>query len=92
MCNNCNCHNYDKCSIVGHMPVGFCCSKCYLYDEKHTCLANKAMLAKGTKSEKKKAPIVPISTTIEDGLLKVVVEEKGKEIPIYIDLQKQLDS
>jgi len=80
MCNNCNCDNYDKCSI------------CYLYDEEHTCLANKGMLTTGTKSEEKRTPILPISTTIEDGLLKVVVEEKGKEIPIYIDLQKQLDS
>ena len=92
MCNNCNCDNYDKCSIVGHMPIGFCCSKCYLYDEEHTCLANKGILAKRTKSEKKKTPIVPISTAIEDGLLKVVIEEEGEEIPIYIDLQKQLDS
>ena len=41
MCNNCNCENYDKCSIVGHMPIGFCCSKCVLYNEEHTCLKTK---------------------------------------------------
>jgi len=34
----------------------------------------------------------PISTTIEDGLLKVVISKKGREIPIVIDIQKQLGS
>jgi hypothetical protein len=92
MCNNCNCDNYEKCSIVGYMPVGFCCSKCYLYDENHTCLANKRKRTKNIKSGEIEHPIRPISSEIEDGLLKVVVEEKGEEIPIYIDLQKQLDS
>jgi len=92
MCNNCNCDNYDKCSIVGYMPVGFCCSKCILYDEKHTCLKTKSVRKESGALGENEDPLKPISTSIEEGLLKVVVEKKGKEIPIYIDLQKQLDS
>ena len=94
MCNSCNCDAYDRCSIVGYMPVGFCCSKCVLYDEKYTCLKTKAKPA--VKNEDGEVEEVdqfqPISTTIEDGLLKVVISKKDREIPIVIDIQKQLDS
>ena len=94
MCNSCNCDAYDRCSIVGYMPVGFCCSKCVLYDEHHTCLKTKAkpghVNAEGEVEEADQ--FHPISTTIEDGLLKVVISKKGKDIPIVIDIQKQLDS
>lgn len=78
------------CSIVGYMPVGFCCSKCVLYDEHHTCLLSKskASLASGVKLPE---GIKPIRTSIEDGLLKVVLKKEEKEIPIYIDLQKQFE-
>lgn len=88
MCNNCSCENWDKCSIVGHMPVGFCCSKCVLYDEAHTCLLSKSKPKMGIGES---AVIEPVSTTIEEGLLKVVVRKEKKEIPIYIDLQKQFE-
>ncbi len=37
MCNNCDCENYDLCSIVGSIPVGFCCPKCNFYNEDKTC-------------------------------------------------------
>jgi len=84
MCNNCNCEAYDQCSIVGYMPVGFCCSKCYLYNEEHTCLNSRA---KGKVSK-----IEPVSATIEDGVLKVVVMKDEKEVPLVIDLDKQLGS
>jgi len=43
-------------------------------------------------SEEIKTEIHPISTSIENGMLKVVVEQKDKKIPIYIDLKKQLGS
>jgi hypothetical protein len=33
MCNNCYCENYEKCSIVGYQPFGFCCNLCVYYDE-----------------------------------------------------------
>jgi len=50
-----------------------------------------------TKREKKPEinmdeEIRPIKTSIEGGLLKVVIGQKDKEIPIIIDLQKQLES
>jgi len=51
------------------------------------------MKTKRTDSLEEKQPdIHPISTSIENGMLKVVVEQKDKEIPIYIDLKKQLGS
>lgn len=94
MCNNCNCENYDKCSIVGYMPIGFCCSKCYLYDEQHTCLntktKRKTLLSQ--EDEEKRDELKPISTTIENGVVKVVVGRKDKKKEIYIDLQKHLES
>jgi hypothetical protein len=36
--------------------------------------------------------IHPISTKIEGGLLKVVIDQNGRKIPIVIDIQKQLTS
>jgi len=37
MCNNCNCENYEKCSIVGNMNFGSCCHDCFYFDEMHSC-------------------------------------------------------
>ena len=94
MCNNCNCANYEQCSIVGYMPVGFCCSKCQLYDEAHTCLKTKTKREEDNTEEanKKLEELKPISTSIENGILKVEIGVKGKKKEIYIDLQKQLGS
>ncbi len=93
MCNNCNCDAFSLCSIVGYMPIGFCCTKCELYDVIHTCLTTKTKRETGEASTEGNAEtITPISTSIEGGLLKVVVRQKDKDIPIVIDLQKQLDS
>ena len=92
MCNNCNCDGYDKCSIVGYLPIGFCCSHCFLYNETHTCLSTKTKhleddsISKGIEGELKL-----ISSSIEGSFLRVVVENKGEEIPIYIDLKKHLE-
>ncbi len=88
MCNNCNCDAFDQCSIVGYMPVGFCCSKCVLYDQVHTCLSSKSKPKMGVGESER---IEPVSITIEDGLLKVVLKKEKKEFPIYIDLQKQFE-
>ena len=93
MCNNCNCDGYEQCSIVGKTPVGFCCSKCFLYDEIHTCLKTKTQRSiLNTELGDESEHFRPISTTIEDGLLKVVLSKKDAQIPIIIDIQKQLDS
>ena len=78
MCNNCNCDDYEKCSIVGYMPVGFCCSKCKLYDEAHTCLKTKTKREKCITDEKLEE-LKPISTSIENGILKVEIGVKGKK-------------
>ena len=90
MCNNCNCENYDQCSIVGYLPIGFCCEKCDLYNAQQTCLHTKTKLELETKEIEAEQTIEPISTTIENGVLKVVIKKKGKEIPLLIDIQKQL--
>ncbi|MFX1365912.1 MAG: hypothetical protein ACFFCE_19370 [Promethearchaeota archaeon] len=84
MCNNCNCEAYDQCSIVGYMPVGFCCTKCDLYDEVHTCLKSRATA--------KEVKIEAVSAKIEGGVLKVVVKKDEKVVPLVIDLDKQLGS
>jgi hypothetical protein len=91
VCNNCNCENYDQCSIVGYMPIGFCCSKCVLYDEEHTCLSTKTKRVSEKSVRLKEGELKPISTSIENGLLRVVIKKNDKEIPVYIDLQKHLE-
>ena len=52
----------------------------------------KMKTKRGVSKEEKTDEIHPISTMIENGMLKVVVEQNDKEIPIYIDLKKQLGS
>ena len=37
MCNNCECKNYERCSVVGYLPYGTCCPECVNYDEAHSC-------------------------------------------------------
>ena len=77
---------------MGFMPIGFCCSHCVLYDEEHTCLKMKSKPGETLSEEFKRSRIVPIRTSIEEGILKVVVEQEGEEIPIFIDLQNHLNS
>ena len=36
MCN-CDCENYDRCSIVGYFPLGFCCPKCVFHEAREIC-------------------------------------------------------
>ena len=93
MCQNCNCDFFDRCSIVGYMPIGFCCENCFLYDKNTTCLKSKS------KSEKEIEPgtesiedLKLIDATIEDDLLKVTISQKdGGEKTIFIDLKKHLN-
>jgi hypothetical protein len=74
------------------MPEGFCCSHCFLYNEQRTCLKTKTKRPEGDTAPKaSKEELIPIETSIEDGLLRVVIKKKGEEIPIYIDLQKHLE-
>ena len=92
MCQNCNCDFFDRCSIVGYMPIGFCCENCYLYDENHTCLETKSK-GKEAKSSVELSEIKLSSASIEGKLLKVVIKhEDDKKRTIIIDLKKYLES
>jgi hypothetical protein len=74
------------------MPIGFCCTKCYLYNKELTCLkTNSKPSEKQEANIMEKGELRAISTEIEEGLLKVVIGQNDKRIPIIIDLQKQLD-
>jgi hypothetical protein len=94
MCQNCNCDFFDRCSIVGYMPIGFCCENCYLYDKNRTCLHSKSK----TKEEEKPGTkviekIILHSATVEGELLKISISQKDvEEKTIYIDLKKYLKS
>ncbi len=37
MCNMCHCEMSDRCSIIGNIPIGFCCEKCDYYVEGTAC-------------------------------------------------------
>ncbi|NHJ25383.1 MAG: hypothetical protein EAX89_12450 [Candidatus Lokiarchaeota archaeon] len=39
MCNHCDCMHemHHCCSILGNMPIGFCCEKCVGYENRLTC-------------------------------------------------------
>ena len=89
MCQNCNCDFFDRCSIVGYMPIGFCCENCFLYDKSTTCLKSKSK----SKEEIEVGDIKLISALIEGQLLKVVIEHQEKEEKtLVIDLKKYLES
>jgi len=94
MCQNCNCDFFEKCSIVGFMPVGFCCENCYLYDVYHTCLKSKTKIKEEKESDiEKLAEMKLINASIEGDLLKVVIEhEEEKEKTLVIDLKKYLEA
>ena len=87
MCQNCNCDFFDRCSIVGYMPIGFCCESCFLHDTHTTCLKSKSK----SKEEIEAGDIKLINALIEGQLLKVVIEQQEKEEKtILIDLKKYL--
>ena len=94
MCQNCNCDFFDRCSIVGYMPIGFCCENCILYDEYTTCLKSKS---KSEEEEKVGTEVIEEivlkKATIEGDLLKIIISHKdGEEKTIYFDLKKHLKS
>ena len=68
------------------MPVGFCCSRCLLYDEKHTCLVTKN---RPGEEDEAVPTITPISAFVDkEGLIKIVLKDGIRKIPIIIDLSK----
>lgn len=94
MCQNCNCDFFEKCSIVGYMPIGFCCEHCYLYDEYRTCLKSKTKVGEKLEPDLEKlGEIKLIDSSIEGNLLKVVIKHKDrKEKTLLIDLKKHLEA
>lgn len=94
MCQNCNCDYFDRCSIVGYMPIGFCCENCYLYDEHRTCLKSQSKAEEIKKQESERlGEIKLLNASIEGQLLRVAFELKGgEEKIILIDLKKYLES
>lgn len=88
MCKECSCDNIEKCSIIGFMPIGFCCEKCQLFVDECLCENVKEI----TKSEISDKEIKLIHAAIEGENLKVVIEKDGKRIPLHFDLDKFLSS
>lgn len=52
----------------------------------------KTRRERGEVKAKSEEEIHPISSEIENGMLKVVMGKKDEKIPIYIDLKKQFES
>jgi hypothetical protein len=94
MCKNCNCDYFEKCSIVGYMPIGFCCEHCYLYDEYTTCLSSKTKISEKEDLNAEKLGEIKLSkASIKGNLLKVVIKhEDKKEKTLIIDLKKYLET
>lgn len=88
MCKECSCDNIEKCSIVGFMPIGFCCEKCMLFVDECLCENVKEV----TKSEISDKKIKLILANIEGENLKVVIEQGGKRIPLHFNLSKFLST
>ena len=72
------------------MPLAFCCTLCFLYDSENKC--TKAEITPSTSAPSVESKIKLISASISGEQLKVIVEQEGKEFPIYIDLRKHLKS
>ena len=77
-----NCEALDRCSIVNQLPIGYDCS---YYTP---VLELKVPLTTEVKGEAE--TISPIKTTIEDGILKVVLKKGEKKVPLYIPLDEHL--
>ena len=65
MCNNCDCENYDKCSIVGYINFGSCCHNCFYYDEMHSCEYYIFAPSEGLVSESNELKILPSAFCIK---------------------------
>ena len=76
------------------MPLNFCCSYCYHYDSEYECLKSRIEreITPNKIISSLESKIKLISTSIRGMQLKVVIEQEGKQIPIYIDLKKHLKS
>ena len=78
MCNKCECDNIDKCSIVGNIPLGFCCPKCNFYNEDHTCLNFKVKTQEKIKAMTQKIDMLRNAFEKKDSDEKIKEEELQK--------------
>ena len=85
MCKSCDCDNYEKCSIVGYQPIGFCCTICNQYIEHQPCIHE-------CKEEESslEGPIELISSKIEKNILIVSLRRNNKDFQLKIDLKDKL--
>ena len=81
MCKYCDCDNYEKCSIVGYIPIGFCCSLCKFYEEHKACVHEEEQ-----EIPKPEATIKLIKSEIKNNNLMVTLEKEGKQFELKIDL------
>ena len=78
MCNNCNCENYEQCSIVGYMPVGFCCPNCAVYDEIYTCYKAQHPSLVSEKKEEPKNILAMISRPVRVTKKEITISKEKK--------------
>ncbi len=91
MCKECSCDNYEKCSIVGFMPIGFCCENCILFRKEYVC-ENISPKTESKPSKTIVSKIKLVHASIEGENLKVVIEKNRKKIPLHFDLNEFLNS
>ena len=78
MCNQCQCSNdkYDVCSIVGYMPINFCCEQCIGYENRHSCEHYQLVSSKLD-------PIKHIQVATKN--MKNISEKKSEEVTLIIN-------
>ncbi|MFX1340083.1 MAG: hypothetical protein ACFFDK_15840 [Promethearchaeota archaeon] len=82
MCNYCECENMDKCSIVGNIPLGFCCPKCKFYTGAHTCLNSRIRTQDKIKAITKKIEALREAFS-KNGNSSEEEEEEAQELEKY---------
>ncbi|MHA1689490.1 MAG: hypothetical protein ACTSUN_09185 [Promethearchaeota archaeon] len=87
MCNYCDCENMHLCSIVGTIPLGFCCPKCVYYNEEHTCYRSQwnvqSRIPSSLKTESGKIQLFPEKfclKTARDTRMDELEEEEELEV------------
>jgi hypothetical protein len=69
MCNHCDCSlgMQDHCSILGSMPIGFCCENCIRYENRMTCENYIKYAARNVAASPNHLKIVSESETAQKG-------------------------
>lgn len=73
------------------MPIGFCCENCILFSSESVCV-NIFSKKEITKSKTIEDKIILIHASIEDEILKIIIEQEGKRMPLHLDLNKFIAS